>query len=288
MGRRGDGYHELDSLVVFLGLADRLSFAPSGELSLEVEGPFAAAVPAGDDNLVLRAARLLAEACGVAPTARIALQKNLPVAAGIGGGSADAAAALDGLSALWGARIGAAETLEIARRLGADVPVCLYGRPAFIGGAGEAIERAPPLPSAWFVLANPAVALSTREVFQAYDGSFSGPARWHDVERNAADLATRLESARNDLEPPARRLAPQVEALLDLLGATAGCLLARMSGSGATCFGIYGAREEALAAVQQLQAVRQDWWAAAAPLLHGKLDLDYWGGELSRPSSSVG
>ncbi len=274
--------------MVFVGLADRLSFAPSADLSLELEGPFAAQVPAGDDNLVLRAARLLAEACGVAPVAHIRLQKNLPVAAGIGGGSADAAAALDGLSALWGASLGGSETLEIARRLGADVPVCLYGRPAFIGGAGEAIERAPPMPSAWFVLAKPGVALSTRDVFQAYDGGFSQPARWHEVERDAADLAARLEAARNDLEPPARRLAPQVEELLDLLGGTPGCLLARMSGSGATCFGIYGAREEAQAAVGRLQAARGDWWAAAAPLLHGKLDLDYWGEELSRPSSSAG
>ena len=169
-GRRADGYHELDSLVVFADLGDTVTVAPDHGLRLTIDGPFASALPAGGDNLVLRAARALADAAGVEAKAAIGLTKRLPVAAGLGGGSADAAAALGALAALWGIEAGSEMLEDFARGLGADVPACLGGRPAFVGGIGEALSPAPPLPPAWVVLANCGRALSTAAVFAAYAG----------------------------------------------------------------------------------------------------------------------
>ena len=276
LGRRPDGYHELDSLVVFLGVGDRLSFEPAERLSLDICGPFAAAVPKGLGNLVLEAAQRLAETCGVTSGARIRLEKRLPVAAGIGGGSADAAATLDGLSALWQVAPSQAQAHGIARDLGADVPICLFGRPAFMAGVGEKIERAPPLPPAWLVLGNPGQPLETARVFKAYRGPASGPARRPGVLCHAADLATALGATGNDLQAPAVALMPAIETLLGGLSASPGCLLARMSGSGATCFGLFATRDEALGAVAKLRDRYPGFWLTAAPLLHGKVDFSLW------------
>ncbi len=271
-GRRSDGYHELDSLVVFAGLGDQLVFAPAEGLKLELAGPFAAALPAGADNLVTRAAEALARAAGAAAGARIGLTKNLPAAAGLGGGSADAAATLDGLAELWGLAPAPGDLAKLAKGLGADVPVCLYGRPALVRGIGEVIERAPPLPPAWLVLVNPGVALPTAEVFAARQGDFSAPAAWGGPSADPAELAGRLGERGNDLEAPARRLAPEIDRVLAALSGEIGCLLARMSGSGATCFGLFAAQAEARAAAAAIAAGQDGWWTAAAPLLHGKLD----------------
>jgi len=272
LARRDDGYHELDSLVVFAGVGDRLVFAPNDDLTLEIDGRFGAALSAGDDNLVLRAARALAVTCGVRAGAGIRLEKQLPLAAGIGGGSADAAATLDGLVALWGLAPAPGLLARLARDLGADVPVCCFGRPAFVGGIGEWIERAPALPPAWFVLVNPGVPLDTARVFRARQGGFSAPARWPEVLGDAAALAERLAACRNDLEAPARALAPIVDKVLETLGGAAGCLLARLSGSGATCFGLFATRAAALDAAAAIAARQPDWWVVPAPLLHGKLE----------------
>ncbi len=271
-GRRPDGYHELDSLIVFAGLADSLTLQAAEALSLEVAGPFAAAVPPGPENLVLRAARALAEALEIAPAAAIRLEKRLPVAAGLGGGSADAAAALDGLCRLWGRSPSRSRLEEIALDLGADVPVCLYGRPAFVGGVGERVERAPPLPPAWLVLVNPGVPLATAEVFAARTGDFSVSCRWRETLPDVQALADELAALENDLEAPARALAPEVDAVLARLAETPGVLLARLSGSGATCFGLCASAEAARAAAAALAAEQPGWWVAAAPLLHGPLD----------------
>jgi 4-diphosphocytidyl-2-C-methyl-D-erythritol kinase len=271
LGRRPDGYHEIDSLIVFAGVGDGLAIAPGEGLSLEIDGPFAGAVPAGEDNLVLRAARALAEASGVAAGARITLHKALPAAAGLGGGSADAAVALRGLSALWGVTPKAGALQRIALALGADVPVCLFGRPAFVGGVGEAIERAPPLPPAWLVLVNPGVPLRTAEVFAAREGTFSAPGRWSAALPDARALAEMLADLENDLEPAARGLAPAVEAVLARLAEAEGALLARLSGSGATCFALFAAAGQAEAVAAAIAAERADWWVTAAPILHGPL-----------------
>jgi 4-diphosphocytidyl-2-C-methyl-D-erythritol kinase len=264
-GRRADGYHLLDSLAVFPAVGDRLRATPAAALSLTVEGAFAAALAGETDNLVLRAARALGGSHG----ARIALEKQLPVASGIGGGSADAAAALRLLSRLWGWPPGAAQIAQnrIAVELGADVPVCLASRPARMGGVGETLSAAPGLPPAGMVLVNPGVALATAQVFRARAGGFSAPAElpaaWPDAAAMASDLAT----LRNDLEPPAIALCPAVGTVLAAVAAAPGCLLARMSGSGATCFGLFQDAAAAEAATRAL--TRPGWWCWGGALEAG-------------------
>ena len=248
-GRRDDGYHLLDSLVVFAGIGDTLSAAPADTLSLHVTGPFAAGLAGEPDNLVLRAARALAAAAGVAAGAHLVLDKHLPVASGIGGGSADAAAALRLLCRLWRVAPQPAALARLAAGLGADVPVCLAGRAARMGGIGERLEPAPMLPACGIVLVNPGIAVATAEVFRARHGTWSEPAAlpagWDGVAAMAADLG----GLRNDLEPAAIALRPVIGDVLAELAATPGCLLARMSGSGATCFGLYGDAAMARAAL---------------------------------------
>ena len=286
-GRRADGYHLLDSLAVFCPVGDWLHASPAETLSMTVEGPFGAALAGEADNLVLRAARALGGTAG----ARIVLEKHLPVASGIGGGSADAAAALRLLSRLWGYSPAAALTAPtpapgapgpalppivgapiasapitplpialapIALALGADVPVCLASRPARMGGVGETLRPAPALPPAGIVLVNPGVALATAAVFRARTGELSAPAElpaaWADAAAMAGDLAT----LRNDLQPPAIVLCPVIGAVLAALEAAPGCLLARLSGSGATCFGLFPDAAAAAAAARAL--ARPGWW----------------------------
>ncbi len=268
LGRRADGYHLLDSLVAFADVADRLAVAPAAGLSLEIGGEFGAALAAEPDNLVLRAARALAAGAGIAPTGRLRLDKTLPVASGIGGGSADAAAALRLLARWWNLPSDAANLAAIAARLGADVPVCLANRPARMGGIGEKLGPAPSLPRCGLVLVNPGVPVATAAVFRARTGAFSAPAklpeRWTDAAAMAADLAC----CRNDLEPPARALCPAIDFALTALAATPHCLLARMSGSGAPCFGLFPT--PAKAAVAAAALARPGWWCwggAAGPSL---------------------
>jgi 4-diphosphocytidyl-2-C-methyl-D-erythritol kinase len=257
VGRRDDGYHLLDSLVAFADVGDRLTVAPADGLTLSVTGPFAAGLDAESDNLVLRAARALAARAGIAPAGALVLEKNLPVASGIGGGSADAAAALRLLCRFWGLDPASADSL--AAGLGADVPVCVAGVPAVMSGIGEVLTPAPALPDVGIVLVNPGVAISTPSVFRARSGAFSGPAYfpatgWHGCDA----LVAALRTTRNDLEPAARLLAPSIGQVLDTLGETPGCRLARMSGSGATCFGLFATPEAARAAVRTI--ARTGWW----------------------------
>ncbi len=276
-GRRADGYHELDSLIVFAGYGDELELARAATLSLDIDGPFAAALGAGpaagpspadpSNNLVLRAARALRARHGLGAGARLRLTKRVPVAAGLGGGSADAAAALKGLAELWGLDPSCAGLGALAASLGADVPVCLAGRPGFVGGIGERLVPAPPLPPAWLVLVHPGVPLATPAVFAARQGAGSRPARWGDALSDARALAERLSGCRNDLEGPALSLVPEIGAVLAALRETAGCLLARMSGSGASCFGLYADEAAANAAVRRIAAAQPGWWVRAAALL---------------------
>ncbi len=235
------------------------------EVSLTVSGPFAAGVPNGGDNLVLRAARLLAEAAGVSARARLHLVKRLPVASGIGGGSADAAATLAALVRLWRLDGEALDLPALALRLGADVPMCLEGRPAFIGGIGEDIAPAPPLPAFSLVLANPGVAVPTPSVFARRRGGFSAPFRFTEPPADAPALAEVLGQAGNDLAEAAESLAPEIAHVLAALGAQPGALLCRMSGSGATCFAMFAEQAEAEAARAALAAAHPRWWVAAAP-----------------------
>jgi len=256
LGRRPDGYHKLDSLAIFPDAADLVRAEPADELTLELDGPFAPAL--AGDNLVVRAARALAEAAGQTRGARLILDKRLPVASGIGGGSADAAATLRLLSRLWNLALPAAALNAIALELGADVPVCLLGEPARMGGVGEFLGIAPILPPCGLLLVNPGLAVATADVFRLRDGAFSEPAilppRWPDPAAMAADLG-RL---RNDLEAPAIRLCPPIAEMLAWLRAQPGCLLARMSGSGATCFGLFANPRDAAQLAARAPAA---WWA---------------------------
>ncbi|CAH2600108.1 4-diphosphocytidyl-2-C-methyl-D-erythritol kinase [Rhodovastum atsumiense] len=258
VGRRPDGYHLLDSLAVFPHVGDVLHADPAEELSLALAGPFGGALVAEADNLVLRAARALAAAAGIAPRARLVLEKNLPVASGIGGGSADAAAALRLLGRLWDVAVPDADLHAIALGLGADVPVCLASRAARMGGVGEALAEAPALPGFGMVLVNPGVAVATPAVFRARSGPFSAPAALPAGWADAAALARDLAALSNDLEPPAVALQPVIGTVLDALRAAPGCLLARMSGSGATCFGLFADPPAAEAAASLLR--RPGWW----------------------------
>lgn len=267
VGRRIDGYHLLDSLVAFAGLHDTVAAAKAEALTLAVEGPFAPALSAEADNLVLRAARALADAAGVRPWAALRLVKRLPVASGIGGGSADAAAALQAVGELWRVTHKPGALATLALKLGADVPVCLAGKAAQVGGIGEKIVPAPALPAAPLVLVNPLVPLPTPSVFKARNGPYSKPAPLAAAPRDARDLAEALKGRRNDLAEAAIGLVPAIKDILAALEAQPGCLLARMSGSGATCFALFAREEEATAAAEALRAAKPAWWAAATELV---------------------
>jgi 4-diphosphocytidyl-2-C-methyl-D-erythritol kinase len=263
-GKRDDGYHLLDSLAVFPAVGDLLSLEAAGALSLAVSGRFGASLSAEPDNLVLRAARLLASEAGVPAAARLILEKNLPVASGIGGGSADAAAALRLLARHWNI---SAPLQGIALALGADVPVCLTRRPVRMAGIGEVLSPAPKLPGFGMVLVNPGVPVATAEVFRARRRDFSPAASLPDAWPDAAAMAAGLSELRNDLEDAAIALAPGIAAALAALRALPGVLLARMSGSGATCFALFATPAQAEAAAASID--RPGWWC--------------WGGGLYEP-----
>ena len=266
VGRRSDGFHLLDSLIVFAGVGDTIEVRPSAALIFAVEGPMAEGVPANDDNLVPKAARALAAAAGIEARAEIRLIKRLPMAAGVGGGSADAAATLRALKRLWKLDVDDATMSAIALGLGADVPVCLAGRAAFVGGIGEAIDPASPLPRCWIVLVNPGVPASTPAVFKARRGAFSETARFSESPKDASAFAALLQSRRNDLTAAALTVAPEIGRVLDALEKCPGTLLARMSGSGATCFGLFGDEGAATAAALALNRSHPDWWVQAGSM----------------------
>lgn len=253
-GRRADGYHELDSLAVFPPVGDHLHLTPAPHCSLRVTGTFGATLNGEPDNLVLRAARGFASAIGQAPALAFELVKTLPVASGIGGGSADAAAALRLLARHWNHPI----PDRLALSLGADVPVCIESVSARMGGIGDIITNAPTMPRFGMVLVNPGVAISTPAIFRARNAAFSPratlPDSWPDATTMAADL-TRLH---NDLQPPAIALAPAIGETLSELESHPSCLLARMSGSGATCFAIFASPAEAAQTAATL--ARPGWW----------------------------
>lgn len=256
-GRRADGYHLLDSLAVFADAKDIVTAGHAEDLTLDIRGAEAVALTGEPDNLVLRAARALAEATGRAPKAAITLTKLLPVASGIGGGSADAAAALRVLNALWETGQDEAALEAIAAKLGADVPVCIASRPARMMGVGEILSAAPELPACGLLLANPRIALPTPQVFRARRGEFSPPAEMPERLADAAALADWLRPLGNDLQDAALSLCAAIAEVLSAIAAQPGCLLARMSGSGATCFGLFATPAQAQAAAKALPT---DWW----------------------------
>ncbi|HLP69120.1 MAG TPA: 4-(cytidine 5'-diphospho)-2-C-methyl-D-erythritol kinase [Rhizobium sp.] len=276
-GRREDGYHLLDSIVTFAEAGDRLTFAVASEDSLSLSGrfgPVLAADPKGTgDNLVTKARDLLREALrdrglDTLPV-EITLEKNLPIASGIGGGSADAAATLRGLLRLWNADLPASELATIALRLGADVPMCLAARPLRASGIGEAITPITTMPSFAMVLANPLKAVSTPEVFRRLEKKDNPPISSPPPVADREAWVAWLSTLRNDLEAPARALLPEIGRVCDML-AESGADLVRMSGSGATCFGLYGDYVAAEAAVLHLSRQEPHWYFQATRTIAGE------------------
>lgn len=268
IGRRADGYHMLDSIVVFTEFGDQLHAEPAKVDSFEIDGPFAAALTGSPDaeNLCLKARdglRALALAGGNdAPGVALRLTKAMPVASGIGGGSADAAATLHLLSDVWNFAARVDDLAQLALSLGADVPMCLAGQPARASGIGETLDFIDGLPALALVLVNPGVAVSTPSVFRALESRDNPPLPPIPRLATASDVAQWLGNTRNDLEPPARQLAPEIDACLVALSGS-GALVARMSGSGATCFGLYGTEAEAGVAAAALGRQKPGWFVTA-------------------------
>ena len=267
-GRRDDGYHELQSLVAFAGVCDHLTLTPGDALSLTVTGPTAQAAGDGADNLVLRAARHLGERIEGMKAGAFALTKYLPVAAGVGGGSSDAAAALRLLARLNGIALDDPRLMDAARATGADVPVCLDPAARMMTGAGETLGPKLALPALPAVLVNPRVPVETRAVFSELGlkpGQSYGFGKHPIVESGmgADALISALKKGRNDLEDPAGVIAREVVAVLAVLGAARGAKLARMSGSGATCFALFGDRHQAARAARVIRRDHPKWWAKA-------------------------
>ncbi len=260
-GKRTDGYHLLDSLVVFVDVGDQLSVSLANQTSLEISGPFAQGVPTGADNLILAAAGLFDGDQGLS----ITLEKNLPMASGIGGGSADAAATLRAIGQLLETQLPVEDAIL---RLGADVPVCLLGQSARMQGVGENLVQisVPPLD---LVLINPGVGIATVEVFAALDHVDNAPMTGVDHAATSLEaFKAWLGEQRNDLENPAIRIAPVIGETLNALRSTKGCLVARMSGSGATCFGVFQSSDAAQKAAQEISSANPDWWVRATKTLN--------------------
>lgn len=256
--KREDGFHPLQSLAVFTDLGDALAIEPASDLSLKIDGPFARGLDGEGDNLVLRAARALGS-----QGAKLTLTKNLPVASGIGGGSADAAAALRGLNALWSSGKDNAALCEIAAALGSDVPVCVLSAPSFMEGRGEILRAPDSMPRLPMLLVNPRVAVPTRDVFAALkERSGADMVLPRGRFRDTADLLRFLETTRNDLEAPALRIQPVIGEVLTAISALPGALFTRMSGSGATCFGIFADDACCARAAHILNGAAPGWWVA--------------------------
>jgi 4-diphosphocytidyl-2-C-methyl-D-erythritol kinase len=270
-GQRPDGYHELDSVVIFAPVGDEICVLPDDILTLKIVGPEASALKDFEvsENLVFQAAHMLAGKYKVTTGAAITLNKVLPVASGIGGGSADAAATLNALVDLWKLKPAAGELAELALALGADVPVCLMSRPLRMTGIGEKLHETPAMPNGIFVLVNPRVSQPTPDVFaELHRGEWkpSGFSSALPSDMDFYSFVSELKSRTNDLEQPAIRLAPVIEDVLTVINAQANCRLARMSGSGATCFGLFQRIEEAEAAATEIRRQHPDWWVQTAGL----------------------
>ena len=275
VGRRVDGYHDLESVVAFADCADRLSLTPADSLDLKTIGPLASDCGDGADNLVLKAAQLLGERVPDLRVGEFVLDKVLPVAAGIGGGSADAAAALRLLARLNGLALDDPRLIEVAVQTGADVPVCLASRACDMTGVGETLLPLS-LPEMPCVMVNPRVAVATRDVFRALglrNGELLVGATdviqaesWPDASASVDDWIEALSDGCNDLEAPAMRIQPVIAEVLSALNAAAGSRLARMSGSGATCFAIFKDAAAAQRAAEQIGHDHPQWWLHAGAL----------------------
>jgi 4-diphosphocytidyl-2-C-methyl-D-erythritol kinase len=266
LGRRADGYHDIESLAAFAGVGDALTFTPGGDLALTVGGPTAAAAGDVADNLVLTAAHALAERVAGLRLGRFTLSKRLPVAAGLGGGSADAAAALRLLARANELPPHDPRLMQAARATGADVPVCLDPRARLMRGIGDILSDPLDLPRLFALLVNPGVAVATADVFAALAAPPAGQSGPAALPEGGAALLAEIAGGRNDLEAPAIELEPAIADALAVLRKLPGCRLARMSGSGATCFGLFDSSRAASAAARTLRVAYPTWWVRATVL----------------------
>jgi 4-diphosphocytidyl-2-C-methyl-D-erythritol kinase len=268
-GMRNDGYHLLDSLVTFASSHDIITIEPANNLTMINRGPFGKGLPITVDNLVMHAAEKLQRLTGVSDGAKITLTKNLPIASGIGGGSADAAAAIKGLIRHWGIHPSLHDLSVLSLGLGADVPICLFGKAAYMGGIGEEIVPVFALPEAPIVLVNPRVSVSTPAIFKARKACFSPANRFDATPTTLYSLIDFLkDGCCNDLMEPAIQTKPIIGDALHLIKMTSGCQLARMSGSGATCFGFYHTQSEASKAAEAIRNAYPKWWVVATRMIN--------------------
>ena len=281
LGRRADGFHDIESLVAFATLADHLEIRPAGTLSLETRGPFAAQTPTDSANSLLQACALFARRRNITPRGRILLAKHIPPAAGLGGGSSDAALMLKALAGTC-AKLSAEEVAELALSLGADVPICLTQQAGMMRGRGERIDAVAALPPMHLLLVKPQGALTARQVYRRWDemeeaqkAQKTGQARRKSAGEgggnppagmNLEEMLSWCRQRPNDLQPAAIDLLPEVQTVLDCLRASQGCLLARMSGSGPACFGIYENSDASGEAQRHLAARHPHWWLHACGL----------------------
>lgn len=269
-GKRDDGYHLLQSVVIFADAGDKVSFTRHDSLFIDIEGYFAGHVGDLRDNLVYKAAQALAQEYKHEATGKLVLEKNLPVASGMGGGSSDAATTLKGLVKLWGLPDERDRLYKLAATLGADVPACLVRRPVWMEGAGEKMMRMPDMPDMHLVLVTPPVATPTPEVFKRFskraNGRYSPPIQFIGRRKTMHEWIADLKMYRNDLTDAAIEVSPDIRTALAAIAATPNCHIARLSGSGATCFGIYESAAAAQAAVNKLRMEHPRWWVKAAGL----------------------
>lgn len=266
-GQREDGYHELDSLVVFAGISDSITASPAPDLRLSVSGPFSDGVPVDRSNLILRAAEILRDARGVKGGAMLTLEKHLPHAAGIGSGSSDAAATLKLLSEMWDVAPLPSTAADILA-LGADVPVCLGApSPVRMNGIGETLGPVPRLPDCALVLVNPRAPLPTQDVFKGLTAKSNAPMNPMPEKMDFQRFASWLQQQRNDLLDPAIRIAPEVGQALRRLQRMPLVKAAGMSGSGATCYGLVANMADARHVARAIQVAEMGWWVAPAPIL---------------------
>lgn len=266
-GRLDNGYHTLDSLVGFADIGDQLQIEPAQDFEFSADGPYSKAFGPKEldasphsNNLVVQAAWALAQAAQKTPNVRAKLTKNLPIAAGIGGGSSDAAAMIWGLLEWWELSPQAKFLPALMTRLGADVPVCLSCRPARMRGIGDILDPAPPMDEVPIVLVNPAKPCMTADVFRTYSSAYKEPQSLPDSLLDFGDLVEFLKGQENDLFEPACAVVPEIKNVMHALEAQSGCALARLSGSGPTCFGLFEDEAAARDAADAIAEDNPDWW----------------------------
>ena len=260
ISKRLDGYHNIESLIAFTDFGDLIKVEEATELTLEIEGPFAEDIKGLDEeqNLVMRAAVGLNKLTGKYLGAKITLVKNIPVSSGIGGGSSDAAATIKALQKLWHLSIPDGDILKICLSLGADVPACLYGNPVFVSGMGEELRPIQGLSDFYCVLVNPRIQISTPTIFNSFDGGFSSS-----ISHSGDEDLFGFVRFSNDLQKPADVLVPEIQQAIESLMGEKGCKLARMSGSGATCFGLFDKKDDVEKAFGGIKAKNSNWWVSS-------------------------